>query len=216
VFGRDYHDATEMKGAPQMSRPEMRLLLRGLVIEYVSLAWMIIESLVSISAGYAASSLALLAFGGDSIVELVSSLTVVTYLLRRARSKETDDKRAEWITTLLLFLLIPLIAFGFIYSYVNGVEAESSLPGIAVAVGAVVIMPFLAIQKKKIGSKANLLPLTIDAAESWTCFFMSLALLGGLLANYLWKIWWLDYVAGAVILAFILKEALESLKEVKH
>jgi divalent metal cation (Fe/Co/Zn/Cd) transporter len=123
-----------------MSSPEMRLLLRGLIIEYVSLAWMIIESLVSISAGYWASSLALLAFGGDSLVELVSSLAVVTYLRRMAISKEIEGKRTEWITTLLLFLLIPLIAFGFIYSYVNGIEAESSLPGVAVAAGAVILV----------------------------------------------------------------------------
>jgi cobalamin synthase len=122
-----------------MSSPEMRLLLRGLIIEYVSLAWMIIESLVSISAGYWASSLALLAFGGDSLVELVSSLAVVTYLRRMAISKEIEGKRTEWITT-LLFLLIPLIAFGFIYSYVNGIEAESSLPGVAVAAGAVILV----------------------------------------------------------------------------
>jgi divalent metal cation (Fe/Co/Zn/Cd) transporter len=205
-----------MKDDVQMSGQELKLLRRGLNIEYISLAWMIIESVVSISAGFTASSLALLAFGGDSMVELTSSLTVVSYLQRKATSKETDHEKWEWATTLLLFLLIPLIAFGFVYSYVNNVQAEPSFSGIVVAVGAIIIMPILAVEKREIGSRANLLPLSIDAAESWTCFFMSLAMLGGLLANYLWRIWWLDYLAGAVILAFVFREAFESLEKVQH
>jgi divalent metal cation (Fe/Co/Zn/Cd) transporter len=187
------------------------------MVEYVSLGWMIVESLVSISAGLAASSLALLAFGGDSIVELISSWIVVSYLRRIESSIELADrdKKTEWITTILLFLLIPTIALGLIYSYLNGIEAESSTLGIMVAIGALVIMPVLAVEKKRIGSTANLLPLSIDAVESWTCFFMSLALLGGLLANYFWRIWWVDHIAAAVILVFIVREAFEALEKVR-
>jgi divalent metal cation (Fe/Co/Zn/Cd) transporter len=193
------------------------LLRRGLTVEYISLAWMAVECSVAISAGFMASSLALLAFGGDSIVELISSWTVLSYLRRRAAKGIVDEnERAEWITTILLFLLVPTIGIGMVYSYLNGVAAESSVLGIGVAVGAVVIMPILAVEKKRIGSKGNLLPLSIDAIESWTCFLMSLALLGGLSANYLWKIWWVDYVAAMVILAFIMREALEALDEIRN
>jgi divalent metal cation (Fe/Co/Zn/Cd) transporter len=201
-----------------MSEQQSELLRRGLSVEYISLGWMVIECFVAISAGLMASSLALLAFGGDSIVELISSWTVLSYLRRRATAKGTveENERAERITAILLFLLLPTIVIGMVYSYLNGIAAESSILGIGVAVGAVVIMPILAVEKKRIGSKGNLLPLSIDAIESWTCFFMSLALLSGLLANYLWRIWWLDYVAAIVILAFIMREALEALGEIRN
>jgi len=200
-----------------MSEQQSRLLDRGLTIEYISLVWMIVECLIAISAGFAASSLALLAFGGDSMIELISSWTVLSYLQRMKTSIESVEKnnRAEWITTILLFLLIPTIGFGIIYSYLARIVPEASPLGIAVAIAAVIGMPVLAVEKKRIGSAANLLPLSIDAIESWTCFFMSLALLGGVLVNYFWKIWWVDCVTAGVILAFVLREALEALEEVR-
>ena len=178
---------------------------------------MVIECLVAISAGLMASSLALLAFGGDSVIELISSWAVLSYLRRMGTStvdKEGSD-RAEWITTILLFLLIPTIGVGMTYSFLTRIVPESSVLGIGVAVAAVIGMPVLAVEKKRIGSAGNLLPLSIDAIESWTCFYMSLALLGGLLANYLWRIWWVDYVAACVILVFVLREALEALEEIR-
>ncbi len=193
------------------------LLRRGLTIEYISLVWMLVECLVALSAGFMASSLALLAFGGDSVIELVSSWTVLSYLRRmRTSARDVEENHsAEWITTILLFLLIPTIAFGMIDSYLGGIVPEPSVLGIGVAVAAVIGMPVLAVGKKRIGSAGNLLPLSIDAIESWTCFYMSLALLVGLLMNYLWKIWWVDYVAAGVILIFVLREALEALEEIR-
>jgi divalent metal cation (Fe/Co/Zn/Cd) transporter len=200
-----------------MTEQQSRLLNRGLTIEYISLVWMIVECLIAISAGFMASSLALLAFGGDSVIELISSWTVLSYLQRMKTSVESveENNSAEWITTVLLFLLIPTIGFGIIYSYLTGIVPEASPLGIAVAIAAVIGMPVLAVEKKRIGSAANLLPLSIDAIESWTCFFMSLALLGGLLVNYFWRIWWVDYVAAGVILVFVLREALEALEEIR-
>jgi divalent metal cation (Fe/Co/Zn/Cd) transporter len=187
------------------------LLRRGLLVEYISLAWMSVESLTAIGAGLLAGSLALLAFGGDSFVELISSYTVADYLRRIERGEKGEDERdekVERITAFLLFALIPVIGFGAMYSYLSGTQAETSPLGIAVAFGAVLIMPILWYEKKRIGHATNCLPLTIDAVESVTCFFMSTALLAGLLINYLWRISWVDYVATAVILGFVAEEVL--------
>ena len=98
----------------------------------------------------------------------------------------------------------------------SGIQAEASPPGIAVAFGAVVIMPLLWYEKKRIGESAHCLPLTIDAIESVTCFLMSVALLASLLINYLWRISWVDYAATAVILVFVAKEVHESVSEMKE
>ncbi len=196
---------------------ESQLLHRGLLVEYASVVWMMVESLVASGAGLFSGSLALLAFGGDSFIELISSYTVADYLRRRKRGEKSErDEKVERITAFLLFTLIPIIGFGTAYSYVTGIKAEASTLGIAVAFAAVVFMPLLWYEKKRIGEATHCLPLIIDAIESATCFLMSVTLLVGLLINYLWRISWVDYVATAVILAFVAKEALESLSEMKE
>ena len=196
---------------------KVRLLHRGLLVEYVSLGWMIVESIVAVAAGLSSGSLALIAFGGDSFVELISSYTVACYLKRIEKGENTEserDERVERITALLLFALIPVIGFGALYSFLTGVQAEASPLGIVVALAAVVIMPLLWYEKKRIGSATNCLPLAIDAIESITCFLMSVALLVSLVINYLWRISWVDYVATVVILGFVAKEASEAVSEI--
>ncbi len=198
---------------------KLQLLHRGLLVEYASLAWMIIESLVAVGAGVSSGSLALLAFGGDSFIELASSYTVADYLRRVTKAENGESERAEGvtkITTALLFILIPVIGLGALYTYLSGLQAEASPLGIAVSLGAVVLMPVLWYEKKRIGKAADCLPLTLDAVESETCFLMSITLLASLLVNYFLKIWWVDYVATIIILAFVAKEALESLSEAKE
>src|SRR5208282_4339140 len=93
---------------------------------------------------------------------------------------------------------------------------EGSPIGIGIAIGAVIIMPYLWYEKKRIGKETRSLPLTIDAVESVTCFFMSIALLAGLSAVYLFGLWWVDYLATGVILVFVAKEALESYHELRE
>jgi hypothetical protein len=140
--------------------------------------------------------------------------------LRRIEKGEDGESeregRTEMITASLLFALIPAIGFGALYAYFSGIKAEGSPVGIAVAFGAVVIMPMLWYEKKRIGQATSCLPLEIDAIESLTCFLMSLALLASLLINYLWKIAWIDYLATAAILIFVAKEALESVSEMRE
>lgn len=180
---------------------------------------MLVESLVAIGAGLIAGSLALLAFGGDSFIELISSYAVADYIRKLLRNPtasrgELGSEQVERLTALLLISLVPMIALGGVYSYLSRIEPESSLAGIAVAVGAVVIMPILWFEKRRIGKEADCLPLSIDAVESATCFFMSVALLSGLLVNYFLNLPWIDYVATAIILAFVAKEASKSLRKV--
>ncbi len=90
-------------------KTETELLRTGLVVEYVSLAWMAVECAVAIYSGLAAWSLALLAFGGDSLVELVSSFAVVQHLRNTLASPagprgHVETKQVEWATALLLLL----------------------------------------------------------------------------------------------------------------
>jgi len=175
---------------------------------------MVVEVAGSIGVGILSGSLALLAFGGDSVVELLSAFVVFRHLRDDVTGSAAQGRRTALTTTVLLFALIPIIGIGAVYSYTLGLRPEGSLLGIAVAAGAVVIMPYLWLEKRKIGKETKCLPLSIDAVESATCFFMSIALLAGLLAEYLLGLWWADYLAGAIILTFVTKEGLESYREI--
>jgi len=180
-------------------------------IEYLSAAWMSVEVVAALVTGILAGSFALLAFSGDSFVELISGLAVLGFLRRSgAVDFESKGERAERISGLLLFALIPTIGAGSLYSYFTGVRAEGSTLGIAIAAGALVVMPYLWYQKRRIGRETRTQALINDAVESITCIFMSIALLGGLLAEFFFGLWWVDYIATAIILAFVAKEALES------
>jgi len=186
----------------------------GVRVEYLSSAWMTVEAAASIVLGLVAGSLALLAFGGDSLIELISGIAVLSYLRRDTNDSGThESKRTGQVTSALLFALIPIIGLGAVYSYLAGLRPEGSPIGIAVAVGAVIMMPYLWSQKSRIGRETRALPLSIDALESITCFFMSLALLGGLVVEYFTGLWWVDYVATGVILLFVVREAIESYYE---
>ncbi len=187
---------------------------RGIRVEYFSSAWMTVEVIGSVWFGLVAGSFALLAFGGDSLVELLSGFTVLTFLRGNpSRSKGDYRQLTEKITNGLLFSLIPVIGLGAVYSYLTGLRPEASPLGIAVAVGAVIVMPYLWLEKRKIGRETRSSILSMDAIESLTCIFMSVSLLGGLLVEYFLGLWWVDYLATGLILAFVAREAVESYHE---
>ena len=189
---------------------------RGVAIECLSSAWMGVEFAASIALGLMAGSLALLAFGGDSLIELLSGFVVLSHLRKDASSSAVHGRRTELLTSSLLFALIPVIGLGAFYSYISGLRPEGSPLGITLAFGAVIMMPYLWLEKKGIGRETRSLPLSMDAVESVTCFFMSVALLGGLLAEYFLGLWWADYLATAMIMIFVAREAIESYRELRE
>lgn len=189
---------------------------RAISLEYAGSLWMMVEVAGSVSIGVLTGSLALLSFGGDSVVELFSAFVVFSHLRGDVTGSPGLGTRTALTTTFLLFALIPTIGLGAVYSYSLGQRPESSLLGVLVALGAVLIMPFLWLEKRKIGRETRCLPLSVDAVESATCFFMSLALLSGLLADYVFGLWWADYLATAVILAFVAREGMESYRQLHY
>jgi len=182
----------------------------ALHLEYLTLGWVSIEAMGSLGAGLVAGSLALMAFGGDSLIELISSLAVARHLKADVGGLQTQGRRTAQFASVLLLSLVPVVGVGAGYSFFSGLRPEDSQLGIGIAVIAAVIMPFLWLRKKKIGAETRCLPLQIDGLESATCFMISLTLLGGLLAQSFFGFWWADYLATGVILAFVGREALES------
>jgi divalent metal cation (Fe/Co/Zn/Cd) transporter len=189
---------------------------QGLLLEYFTIGWMLVEVAGSLIAGFIASSYALIAFGSDSVVELASAFVVLRHLRLDIMRSEALGERTSFFASLLLIALIPVIGISSTYSFfILKIQPQPSILGLAIAIGAVSIMPLLWIKKRDIGRKTACLPLTIDAAESAACFFMSTALLASLLIEYVLRIGWTDYAATLVILGFVALEAKESLEEAR-
>lgn len=193
----------------------MRSALR---LEGLTLAWMVIEASVSIGAGVVAHSVLLLAFGVDSIIELVSAALLYFRLCKEARAEPGDmagiealEEKASRIGGWLLYILALYVVLQSGYGLLHRHTAETSVLGLAVAVAAAFGMPILAKAKlgiaEKIGSKA----LRADAMETFTCGFLSWVLLAGLGANALLHWWWLDSAAALVLVPFLVKEGWEAL-----
>ena len=182
-------------------------------MEYLSNVWMGVEVGGTVVAGVLAGSLALVAFGADSFVELVSGVAVLRHLRIYNRGSDMLGDRTALLTSGLLFALIPTLGGGAIYSYLTGIRPEGSPLGIGLAMGAVAVMPFLFVEKRRIGRETRCLPLSVDAYASATCLLLSVSLLGGLLVVYLTGLWWIDYATTGVILTFVAKEAIESRRE---
>lgn len=187
------------------------VLQRVVRIQTLTLVWMSVEAVVSLGAAWMARSPALLAFGGDSGVELLSA-AVVFWRFCSPSHRGHAEKRAGRIAGLLLFVLAAFVATTSILTLLGHVEARPSLIGIALLVLAAMIMPWLAAQKRRLSVTTASAALRADAAESAVCGYLALIALAGLVANEVWKVSWADAVAALALLPLIVREGWEARK----
>jgi divalent metal cation (Fe/Co/Zn/Cd) transporter len=166
---------------------------------------------VSLSAAWMARSPALLAFGGDSAVELLSAAVVLRRFYLPSRGDHAEE-RAGKIAGGLLFVLAAFVATASVLTMLGHVEARPSLIGIAVLILAAVFMPWLAKQKRQLSAVAGSAALRADATESAVCGYLALIALGGLVVNAIWRVTWADPIAAIALLPLIVREAWEAMK----
>ncbi len=186
-------------------------------LEWLTVAWMIVEGAVAVSAGIAAESLTLTAFGLDSVTELASSCVVIWRLNVELRHGQAFSERAEPIASKigggLLFALAAYIVAGAVWSLWTRHGAMFSLPGLIVAGLAFPIMTMLARRKIAIAAQLGSRAMRADAVESITCGWLSLVVVIGLTADLLLGAWWVDAVTSLAIVGFIVKEGREAWKD---
>jgi divalent metal cation (Fe/Co/Zn/Cd) transporter len=182
-----------------------RLRRRGFWLEYASMAWMTAEAAVAITAGVVASSIALVGFGLDSVVEFFAAAVVVWQL--RGEDRETRAVRLIGVT---FFALAAYLAVEGIRDLAGRARPEQSIPGLAVTAAALVVMPLLAVAKRRTGRALGNRTLIADSAETAFCAVTSAATLLGVGLNAWLGWWWADPVAALVIAALAVKEGLEA------
>lgn len=186
-----------------------RLRRRGFWLEYASMAWMTAEAAVAIAAGVTASSLALVGFGLDSVIELFAAAIVVWQLHGEAAGQDRETRAVRLIGMTFFALAAYLTAEG-VRDLVGQARPEQSVPGLAVAAAALVVMPLLAVTKRRTGRALGNRTMIADSAETAFCALTSAATVLGVGLNA-WLGWWqADPAAGLVIAALAVKEGLEA------
>ena len=192
----------------------MALMRQAFRLEWMTVAWMVIEGAVAMGAGLAASSLTLLAFGLDSVIELASAGVLIWRLNVELRHGQVFSERAERTASKmgggLLFALAAYIIAGAAWSLWTRHGESFSIAGLIVALLAIPIMTLLARRKiavaKQLGSRA----MRADAVESITCGWLSLVVVIGLIADLVLAAWWVDAATSLAIVWFIIKEGREA------
>jgi divalent metal cation (Fe/Co/Zn/Cd) transporter len=192
-----------------------RLIRRGVGLEVFTLAWMSVEAAVAIGSGIAAGSVALLAFGIDSVIEFVAAWVV----LREFRAEQAGlarpdgERRAVRVIAVTFFLLAVYIAVDAAYTLLSASKPEQSVLGLAVAAAALLVMPTLALLKRRTGKLLGSEALLADAAESAFCAYLSGVVLVGVGLNAAFGWWWADPIAALLVIPLVLKEGMEALEE---
>jgi divalent metal cation (Fe/Co/Zn/Cd) transporter len=172
-------------------------------IQGVTLAWMLVEFGVSAYAAKTAHSPAMLAFGSDSLVELLSATVV---LLQWIPNMSISERRASRITGALLFALAFVVAAIAVASLALRLRPETSYAGMAITIAALIAMPVLAFLKRREARRSKNTALAADAVQSATCAYLALIALGGLAINAAFHVAWFDSVAALVAVPILVKE----------
>jgi divalent metal cation (Fe/Co/Zn/Cd) transporter len=180
-------------------------------IQTITIAWMGVEAAASLWAAWRARSPALLAFGGDSAIELFSAL-VVLWRFQIRDGQEDRERTAARIAGALLFVLAAFVVAASLTAFLGYGEPRPSYLGIVVLIAAAAIMPWLAWEKRRLSAVTGSASLRADAAESALCAYLAVIALAGIAVNAIWHIPWADPVAALAVTPLAAVERRSSLQ----
>lgn len=195
-----------------MLAPERRDVLRRRirVVVAITITWNVIEAVVALIAGGVASSAALIGFGLDSIVEVLSAVAVAWQFA--APDPQKREKVALRVIAVSFFGLAAYVSVDAVLSLFGLRDPEHSPVGIAIAALSLLVMPFLSWFERRTGRELGSASAVADSKQTLICTYLSAALLAGLLLNSLFGWAWADSVAALVIAVFAVREGVEAWK----
>ena len=185
-----------------------RLGRRAQWLAGVSVGYNAVEAVVSVAAGAAASSVALVGFGLDSVVEMSSGLIILWQF--RHRLPETRERAALRAIAVSFFALAGYVGFESVRTLLMRQAPEHSTVGIVIAALSLVIMPALSFAQRRTGRRLGSLTVVADSKQTLLCTYLSAVLLAGLLLNSLLGWWWADPAVGLVVAGLALAEGREA------
>ena len=194
---------------------------RGLLLEWFTVAWNVIEGCVAVGAGVVTGSVSLVAFGADSFIEVISAIALL-WRLRKAGPHASAEERgaaersALYLVAATFFLLAAYITYEAVGALLSREGPENSTVGLVLSVVSLLVMPALAYGKQRTGRAMGSASLQADAVETWVCSYLSLALLAGVGLSAAFGWWWADPVGALAMLPVILWKGWETLGEARE
>jgi divalent metal cation (Fe/Co/Zn/Cd) transporter len=176
-------------------------------------AWNTLEALVALVAGGLASSIALEGFGLDSVIETLSGFTLLWRFrrFRLAGEEHHAELRAAQVVGVTFFALAAYVGYEAGADLWFRRAPQFSLPGIILAAVSLVVMPVLALAKRRVARTLQSRALAADSVQTFLCSYLSAALLLGLALNGWLGWWWADPLAALAMAAFMVHEGFEAL-----
>jgi divalent metal cation (Fe/Co/Zn/Cd) transporter len=186
------------------------LVRRAKLLARLGIAWHGIEATIAIVAGLAASSIALIGFGADSLVESLAGFVVVWRFAGSRAGSEDAERRAQRLIGVAFWLIAAYVAVEAVRSITGGDHPEASYVGIALAAVTLATMPPLAAAKARVGERLGSSATKSEGRQNLLCAYLSAGLLVGLGANALLGWWWADPVTALVIAGVAVNEGREA------
>lgn len=190
------------------------IVQRGRRLEYFTIGWNLLESLVAVVAGAMAGSISLVGFGIDSFIEVTSGSVLLWRMAVDSDShhRESNEKRAQKAVAICFLALAAFITYESVGDLWLKRTPEHSPAGIALACVSLVAMPLLSRAKRRVGSSLGSPAMHADAKQTEFCTYLSAILLGGLLLNALLGLWWADPLAALLMTPIIAKEGVDGVR----
>jgi divalent metal cation (Fe/Co/Zn/Cd) transporter len=182
------------------------LVRRARRLAWVGIGWHVVEAAVAIGAGLAASSIALVGFGADSLVESAAGLIVVWRFGTPRAGSADAERRAQKLIAVSFYAIAAYVGVEAIRTLLGGDEPEASWVGIGLAAVTLATMPPLARAKARVGDALGSAATKSEGRQNMLCAYLSAALLVGLGANAIAGLWWADPLTALLIAAVAVRE----------
>ena len=204
--GRGMHLRMTATTADRRSTLQRRIRL----IVAITIGYNLVEAIVALSAGVGASSIALIGFGLDSTVEVLSAAAVAWQFTRR--DPDRWEKGTLRVIAVAFFALAVYVGIASGAALLSGAAPEHSSVGIVLTAVSLAVMPFLSVLERRAGTELGSATAVADSKQTLICSYLSAAVLIGLVLNSLLGWWWADSIASLVIVVFAIREGLEAWK----
>jgi divalent metal cation (Fe/Co/Zn/Cd) transporter len=188
--------------------------LRGVRLEYFTIVWNTLEGIIALTAGGLAGSVALVGFGFDSGIEVLSGVALLWRMSVDADDarRERNERVALRVVGACFVVLAAYVAYGAVGDLIAHRAPAHSVTGIVLAAVSLIVMPVLARAKKRIGTELHSAAMHADAKQTEFCMYLSAILLAGLVLNSVANLWWADPLAALVMVPIITIEGLKGLR----
>lgn len=202
-----------------MTTADQKLYKRAFALSMFTIFYNAVEGLVSIYLGYQDETLALMGFGVDSFIEILSGLGIAIMIIRINKHQKSEqsnfERTALRITGIAFYLLSIGLLVGIILNLINQHKPETTFWGVVISLISILVMTWLTYAKKKVGKKLNSEPILADANCTKVCVYMSVVLLVSSLIYELTGFAYADMIGSAGLIYFSISEGKEALEKAK-